>query len=84
MKLTNNDPVIIALKLADQWASDGSGSQGWQIKSALWRQTCDAYERSQAAVSFGFLCPSKDSADCKYGEQVLQAWNDLETGVVLF
>lgn len=58
VKLTNNDPMIVALKLADQWSSDGSGSQGWQIKSALWRQTCDAYERSQAAVSFGLFCPS--------------------------
>ena len=76
--------MIIALKLADQWSSDGSGSQGWKIKSALWRQTCDAHERSQAAVSFGLFCPNKDSADGKHGEQVLQAWNDLETGAVLF
>lgn len=72
----------VSLKLADQWPLDGSGPKGWQVKSPLWRQACNTHEGSQTAFSSGICCSCQDTADSKYSKQILQTWNDLETGEV--
>jgi len=72
--------VYVSLKLADQWPLDGPGSKGWKIESALWRQACNTHERGQTALSSGICCSCQDTADSKCSKQILQAWNDIETG----